>query len=501
MTSLSIKKATLSQKLSNYDLLVIPLSSEQFNSKKLPEAFSKIDKELSINLKDLLKRDKFTAAALESRAYRSLSPTSSCSLLILGCPQKSENRTQDSQALRKIGSIIFDTASKYSLSNIGILDYGLESLSTDYHQAIVEGVELSRYSFQRYKSEKKPASTSARKFSFIQSKNVSSGISKNIHALISGTNLARDLVNTPAEDCTPNFLAKTARDIARNSDLRCKVFSKKELERIGARALLAVGRASRNQPLMIRLSYSPKGAKGKKIALVGKGITFDTGGLSLKSSSGMVTMKCDMAGAATVLGAMQSIATIKPKIAITAYIPVAENMVAGNAIRPGDVVKAMNGKTIEILNTDAEGRLILADALHLAEKEGATTIIDLATLTGACVVALGDDYAGLFSNDSGLGQRILAAAEKSGEHIWALPLAPAYRELIDSTVADIKNTGGRVAGAITAALFLQEFVAHSKWAHIDIAGPAFQEKAKFYNQVGASGFGVRTLVNFMLDSQ
>jgi len=500
MTSLLIQKISISAGFKQCDLIVIPITPSQLAARKISPVFSQIAKNLSVKPKELLKLDGFTAEPFEVAFYRGLTRECSCSLLFVGWEKKFSGTVDHQEAYRKLGSIIFDYASKHTLCSIAISMEESGEPESQHSQGIVEGIELSRYSFQQYKSTKKPPSTSARKIYFVQKSKLATDLSKKVRAFVLGVNLARDLVNTPAEDCTPDFLAKTSRDIARNTDMKCKIFSSKELEKMGARALLAVGRASKNRPLMIKLSYQPKGAKKKGIAIVGKGITFDSGGLSIKSGSGMATMKCDMAGAATVLGAMRSIAILKPRVAVDAYIPVAENMIAGNAIRPGDVIAAMNKKTIEILNTDAEGRLILADALHLAESEGAKTIVDLATLTGACVVALGEDYAGLFSNSTGLSKRIMQSAEQAGERLWELPLAQAYRELINSPVADIKNTGGRVAGAITAALFLQEFVSKAEWAHIDIAGPAFSEKGKFYNQVGASGFGVRTIVNFILSS-
>ena len=268
---------------------------------------------------------------------------------------------------------------------------------------------------------------------------------------------------------------------------------------MGANSLLAVSYGSDQPPYLIRMTLKPKKKSSKVIALVGKGITFDSGGLSIKPASGMEDMKIDMAGAAAVLGAMQALSELNPKVEVRAYIPTTENMTGGSATRPGEVAKAMSGKTIEILNTDAEGRLILADALCLAEKDGCDVIVDLATLTGACMVALGNDYAGLFSDDDKLVAALEVAATEAGERLWRLPLAKEYKKLIESSVADIKNTGGRYGGAITAALFLQEFITNKKtrWAHLDIAGPAATESEQGYIKRGGVGFGVRTLVNLV----
>jgi len=291
---------------------------------------------------------------------------------------------------------------------------------------------------------------------------------------------------------------RKARDIAKKGKLQLKILDRERLAKLGANALLAVSQGSSEPPYLMKLTYKPKGRSARVLSLVGKGITFDSGGLSIKTAAGMETMKCDMSGAAAVLATMQAIAILKPKFEVRAYVPTCENMINGKATRPGDVVKAMNGKTIEILNTDAEGRLILADAISLAVKEKCNHVIDLATLTGACVVALGPEYAGLFSNDHKLADKLVQCGELSGEAFWRMPLAPEYREFIKSPVADIKNTGGPWGGAITAALFLKEFVDDNSWAHLDIAGPAFSDSNKGYIKRGGVGFGVRTLLRYVL---
>ncbi|RMD84066.1 MAG: leucyl aminopeptidase, partial [Candidatus Dadabacteria bacterium] len=256
---------------------------------------------------------------------------------------------------------------------------------------------------------------------------------------------------------------------------------------------------SAQPPYLIRLRYAPRTKVDEKhIAIVGKGITFDSGGLSIKIGEGMYTMKSDMSGAAAVLAVMSVIRSLKIQRQVTAYIPTCENMVSDRSQKPGDIVKAINGKTIEVVNTDAEGRLILADALSLAVKDGADIIIDLATLTGACMVALGAKYAGLFSTSRELAKELIHAGEKAGERLWELPLAKEYEHQLKNTVADVRNISGtRWGGAVTAALFLKEFVGRTTWAHIDIAGPAFASADDLYIKKGGVGFGVRTLINWL----
>ncbi|MFZ2024923.1 MAG: leucyl aminopeptidase [Microgenomates group bacterium] len=315
----------------------------------------------------------------------------------------------------------------------------------------------------------------------------------------SGTIFARDLVNEPSSVMTPSALARAAKSLAKQKTITCAVFGQKEITKFGMGAFLGVTKGSDEEPKFIKLVYKAPKAK-HTICLVGKGITYDSGGLSLKPSSGMETMKCDMAGAATILGVFETLATQKPNISVVGLIATCENMPSGHAIKPGDVVRAMNGKTIEVVNTDAEGRLILADALSYAEKfVKSDYTIDVATLTGACMVALGEDVAGVFANDDGLAQSILDASQISGEKFWRLPLEKAYEADLKSSIADIQNISKvRYGGAINGALFLKEFVNEkTKWAHLDIAGPAFSEKETSLSRFGGTGFGVRTLLSFI----
>ncbi|MFP3879452.1 MAG: leucyl aminopeptidase [Dehalococcoidia bacterium] len=364
-------------------------------------------------------------------------------------------------------------------------------------EAIVEGALLGLYRFTRYK---KPEYEDigemlmvARDEGDIPILEVAVRKGK---VMAEATSLARDMVNEPANRMTPSQMAESAREIAIRYGLGLQIFEAEDMERMGMGALLGVASGTSQRPKLITLSYNGDERSKTTLGFLGKGITFDSGGISIKPSEGMGDMKQDMAGAAAVMTAVGAIAALKLRINVTAVAPVTENLPSGTALKPGDVLEAMNGKTIEVISTDAEGRLILADALSYAEKLGLSPLVDLATLTGACRVALGTLYSGLFSNDQDLADRLLRAAERTGERMWQMPMPPEYKEQIKSEVADIKNVGNRYGGAITAALFLAEFVNDTSWAHIDIAGPASSTKESGYLVKGATGFGVRTLVEF-----
>lgn len=322
---------------------------------------------------------------------------------------------------------------------------------------------------------------------------------------------ARDLVNEPAGNMTPRHLLEHAERIAKNNqNIKLKVLDAAACAKLGMNAFLAVAKGSDEPPYFLHLTYSPDRTdktnrtnitSRKKICLVGKGLTFDSGGLSIKSSEGMETMKCDMAGAAAVLGVFSVLADLEPGVEVHGIIAACENMISGRAMRPGDIVTAMNGRNIEILNTDAEGRLALADSLVYAEKKiKPDAIVDLATLTGACMVGFGPDIAGLMSNDEKIAGRLTVAATEAGELVCRLPLLPDYQPFIAGDHSDLRNISRiRYGGAITAGLFLQNFVGATPWAHLDIAGPAFAEReVAAYARKGATGFGVRTLLNWLM---
>jgi leucyl aminopeptidase len=360
----------------------------------------------------------------------------------------------------------------------------------------IEGAVLGSYSFDRYKRDK--AGLDKIPFSIVGLK---AHDQKNRHYLSRYTlvseavNEARDMINEPGSVATPEYLAQAARDIAKESDLDVKIWDEKKLEKDGYNGLLQVGRGSSYPPRLIRLAYRAKKAKGH-IAFVGKGVTFDTGGISIKPADKMYEMKGDMSGGAAVLYAMKVIGKLKPDVNVTGIVPAAENFPDANAQRPGDIFYAKNGKSIMVDNTDAEGRLILTDGLHLAGEEKATHILDIATLTGACVRALGLSIAGVMGNDQKLIQAVIQSGQNQGEAYWELPLPEEYKELLKTPYADLNNIGGPVAGALTAGLFLQEFVPeNTPWAHLDIAGPFIREKDWKYYEAGAIGFGLKTLVD------
>ncbi|MBI1347856.1 leucyl aminopeptidase [bacterium] len=314
-------------------------------------------------------------------------------------------------------------------------------------------------------------------------------------------NLTRELVNRPPAEITPVAFAARAEQVAKTHGLSCEIWDQTRLMQERMRSMLAVSQGSTQPPRMVKLEYKGAGDTAPVIALVGKGVTFDSGGLSLKPSDGMLTMKCDMAGSATVLGAMTAIARLKLPVNVTALMGLVENMPSGSAFKLGDILTARNGVTIEVLNTDAEGRLVLADVLSYAVDLKVSKIVDLATLTGACVVALGEDVVGAMSNQQDWCDAVLSAAQSAGENVWQLPMFDLYDELIQGDVGDIKNTGGRWGGAITAAKFLQRFVGNTPWVHLDIAGPAFASSNKPYREAGATGVFVKSLVELVRAQQ
>lgn len=362
-------------------------------------------------------------------------------------------------------------------------------------QAVAEGIALGAYEYLEYRSKPQPT-----KLAEVVVLGASASVRRALERAVTVTDAvvwARNAVNRPAAQLSPDQFAKSAQALLRGKGVKVEVLDVPALRKERLGGILGVGQGSKQPPRLVKMTYSPRGARGS-IALVGKGVVFDSGGLSIKTASGMETMKTDMAGAAAVIATMSALAALGVKTKVIALTPMVENMPSGGAIRPGDVLTFRNGKTAEVLNTDAEGRLILADALSLAVEAKPDAIIDLATLTGACVVALGEKIAGLMANDEDFGARVSAAATRSGEPMWSLPLPKFYRKQIDSEIADMKNIGsGGYGGAITAGLFLQEFVGDVPWVHLDIAGPARTGADDGYNPRGATGFGVRTLLELV----
>jgi leucyl aminopeptidase len=389
-------------------------------------------------------------------------------------------------------------ATDYGLPRVAFL---LNHPSGAAHAAnAVEGASLSAYRFDKYKKDREKQKITATSFALVcrpeDRKELERAVARSL-IVSESVNHTRDLVNEPGDRMYPKVLADTAKKLAKENKLGVTVVSGKELVKQGYRGLVAVGKGSIYPPCLIVLRYRPKKAATKNhLALVGKGITFDTGGISIKPADSMWEMKGDMAGGAAVLEAMAAIAKLKPKAAVTGIVAAAENFPGPEAQRPGDIFVAKNGKSVMVDNTDAEGRLVLTDALARAGEEGATHIVDAATLTGSCVRALGTAVAGIMGNDPGLIRAVIESGRRHGERFWELPLVEEYKELLKTPYADINNVGGKYAGAITAGLFLREFVPEgAAWAHLDIAGPFILEKPWKYFPEGATGFAVQTFVD------
>ena len=385
-------------------------------------------------------------------------------------------------------------------------DLGVKTFAIPLHsdppqemiQAAVEGSTLALYQFNQHKTQDLDKVKELEEITFLAEDEASKavveqGVERG-EIIANGTLLARDLSNQPPNHLTPTILADKAQEIADTTGLKCEIFEPTQLKEQGFGALIGVAQGSVEEPRFIVLEHRPAGDGEETVVFVGKGITFDSGGLSLKSGSGMMEMKHDMSGAAAVLGAMQAVGHLKPNLHVVGLIAATENMPSGTAQRPGDVVTAYGGKTIEILNTDAEGRLVLADALGYAKKYDPKAVIDLATLTGAVITALGHVACGMLGTDDDLMGKIRDAAETTHERVWQLPLWDDYDEGLKSEVADVKNIGDGTAGTIAGAAFLKKFVEDYPWAHLDIAGTAWGMKGSSYIPKGASGYGVRLLV-------
>lgn len=386
--------------------------------------------------------------------------------------------------------------------NSGQVTAAVNGSVQDIAQAIAEGAVLSLYRFDKYLTEKKEKEKKIdRIVLFDEDEKREKEIRTGIHwaqIITEAVYLARDLANAPANEIYPESLADAAKKSGKASGYKVTVFDKKKIEQLGMGGLLAVNQGSAKPPVFLVLEYGESHKKSAgTVVLIGKGVTFDTGGISLKPSANMAEMKMDMSGAAAVIGTLEATSRLKLPVHLVGLIPATENMPSGSALKPGDIIRHYGGKTSEVENTDAEGRLMLADALGYAEKYKPDAVIDLATLTGACIVALGHFAAGMMGNDNELMDRLKIAGEKTYERVWPLPLYDEYEKLIKSDVADVKNMGGKWAGAITAAWFLKKFVRDYKWVHLDIAGPAILEEPQDYAPKGGSGVGVRLMVEFL----
>jgi len=475
-------------------------SEKEKKEKYVPlEDFQELDKKLNKNISKALNTSGFSGKRGELLNYFPQEKLLSKWIIVIGLGKKSEFDPNDLRGA--LGKLVNSVKGKVDSIALSIPSRELKLESGFTAQLISEGLLLGYYRFNKYKSDK----DNKRELSSVifskkgDTKKEKVGIEK-AKIAADATILARDLVNEQSAVATPTYLANLAISIAKkDKKLKCKIFDKEDIKKLGMDAFLGVARAADTPPKFIFLEYTPENSRKKeKLALVGKGITFDSGGINVKTGESMSGMKMDMSGAAVVLSVFSVISRVAPDYPVIGLIAATANMISGASLVPGDVVKAMNGKTIEILNTDAEGRVTLADSLSFAVKQGATKIIDLATLTGAAIVALGPQISGLFSNDKELAEQIKKSAKRAGEKVWELPLEKEYKEMNKSEVADVANIpSSRYGGTITAALFLEEFVGDKKWAHLDIAGPAFSSKASDIGPKGGTGHGVRTILNLL----
>lgn len=473
------------------DLLIFSL----FEGEPLNAELKKIDKQLNGSIKKLNKESSFNGQHGKVNRFNTHGLIDAKSVLIIGLGNKKDfSANKCYRAFAKTGKNIKSSDKEVTL----VTDMSGSNLLS----SSIEGLLQGNYKFTKYKTEKSNYSgfnltinsntISERTFSRESQKALN--ITKAVH-------LARDIVNEPPVYLTPAKLAEISEEVAAEGNLEIKILGKEEIRKAGMNGLYSVSRGSTQPPRFIHFTYTPKQKSNKTVAIVGKGVTFDSGGLCLKPAGSMLTMKMDMAGSAAVVGAMKAIAELKPKHTIHGIIPATENMTGGDAYKPDDVLYALNGKSVEIINTDAEGRIALSDALSYAVKLGVDEIIDLATLTGACIVGLGSYTAGVMGNNKKLISSILESSDNVGEKMWQLPLDDELRVEIKSNIADIKNVGSRWGGAITAGLFLEHFVSDTPWTHIDLAGPAYLEKSNDVYPQGGTGFAVRTLVNYLTDNK
>jgi leucyl aminopeptidase len=462
-----------------------------------PAELGALDKRLGGRLSAILAAEKFEGKPGQVTHFYADGRIPATRVLVVGLGPR---RPGDAEAVRRGTAVALRRARDHGAASAAVFMPADGLGARQRAQAIIEGAALGTYRFDRYLREKDKRvleSVSAIEPDRRQRNAAREGVRLG-ELWGRATCLARDLVNEPANAMTPTALAERAEEIAREGRLGVKVLDREECHRLGMAAYLGVAQGSQEPPKFIHLSYTPRRPR-RRVALIGKGITFDSGGLDLKTAEGMLRMKDDMSGAAAVLGVFHALPALRPAVEVHGLIAATENMPSGTAQRPGDVVRAMNGLTVEIGNTDAEGRLTLADALAYAAQEiKPDEIIDVATLTGAVVIGLGLGLTGVFASHEGLAQRLLAAADRAGERMWRLPLFEEYKDGLKSEVADINNVSSqRGGGAIVAALFMRDFTAGLPWAHLDVAGTAFTERDAPLGPKGASGVAVRTLLTYL----
>jgi leucyl aminopeptidase len=456
---------------------------------------AQLNEKLAGLIKELIAEQEFEGKTGTSAVTRVGGNSSIRKIILVGLGKAEELKLD---TLRNSAAAIARIAKKEKSKSLGISFPTVNDDPAMSAEAIVEGIILPLHQDNRFKSKPEDKGATLETVELLGMAGQEAAIAR-AEQICSGVILARELVASPANAITPVTLAETAQEIAAECGLEIEILEKEDCEKLNMGAYLGVAMASDLPPKFIHLTYKPQGTPRRKLAIIGKGLTFDSGGLNIKGAgSGIETMKMDMGGAAATLGAAKAIGQIKPDVEVHFISAATENMISGRAMHPGDILTASNGKTIEVNNTDAEGRLTLADALVFAEKLEVDAIVDLATLTGACIIALGDNISGLWSTDESLAAQIKAAAELAGEKFWQMPLEEKYFDGLKSPIADMKNTGPRAGGSITAALFLKEFVEKTPWAHLDIAGPVWTDKENGVNNSGATGFPVRTLVHWVI---
>jgi leucyl aminopeptidase len=478
------------------DVLVVPVWEKTSLATQGPVA--QLDDHLGGLMREYVDSGDFPGTLNSTLLLRSRGRIRAPRLLLVGLG-KTEACTVDH--LRQASASASTTVRKLAVSTVGILPPVCSLSAAAIGQAITEGALLGLYTLKKYKTtEDNEAPDKLRDLHILASGgSVQQGLTKGIERgriVAEAVNMARDLINCPGNEVNPSYLADTAKTLAKRTTLRCKILTKQDMQKLAMGCLLGVAQGSAQPPVLIQLEHAPKDATAAPIVLIGKGITFDSGGISIKPAANMEDMKMDMAGGAAVLGTMQALAQLNYPRRVIGLVPASENLPSGTAIKPGDILRAMSGKTVEVINTDAEGRLILADALSYAvQKLKPACIIDLATLTGAVVVALGSHATGMMGTDANMMACLQTAGERSAERVWQLPLFEEYSKQIKSDFADIKNTGnGRDAGSIIGGAFLKEFVGDTPWVHLDIAGTAWTRDGKSYMPKGATGVGIRLLV-------
>jgi leucyl aminopeptidase len=478
--------------------LILPFFESQA---ELGSVIGPIDLALNGAISQLVKKGEIKGKHKEITTIFTLGKLASPKVVILGLGKKSE------LSLEKIRVAGADAAKHLRHKNAGVVYMGVPAdlnglAQNEVGQAIGEGVRLGSYTFRKHFT-KAPEYTELQEFNLVaesaaQTEELQKGV-RDATIIAEAVALARDLANEPGNSLTPSDLVNAAVAVAGRQKLEIRIIEKDEMKILGMGGLLGVAQGSVQPPKFIVMTYQGRTSEAIDLALVGKGITFDSGGISLKPSDNMGEMKGDMAGGADVIAAIGAIAQLKPAINVTAIIPATENMPGGSALKPGDIISIMNGKTVEIITTDAEGRLILADALCYAQKIGAQKIVDIATLTGSCHIALGEVCSGTFGNNQEFIDQMIEAGRETGECMWQLPMNEEYRELNRSDVADVKNSGGRYGGASSAAWFLREFVEVVPWIHLDIAGTSTTDKERGYLIKGNTGIPCRTLIRLALN--